>query len=159
MEMVDLRLRLGSSSGGGDDDEPSTTSCNSRVARLFESSREHQQQQQQQQQQITLLYDGRICACDVTEMQARAIIAMAKREMDGHMKKTTQAHRQPIESSLPPSSPRPVERLLINPELSMKRSLQRFLHKRKSRLHALSPYGHRPQHLYSISPSKYCVLL
>ncbi|CAL9166049.1 protein TIFY 5A-like [Musa acuminata AAA Group] len=144
MEMVDLRLRLGSSSGGGDDDEPSTASCNSRVARLFESSREYQQQ-------ITLLYDGRICACDVTEMQARAIIAMAKREMDGHMKKTTtQAHRQPIESSLPPSSPRPVERLLINPELSMKRSLQRFLHKRKSRLHALSPYGHGPQNLYSI---------
>ncbi|CAL9077976.1 unnamed protein product [Musa acuminata var. zebrina] len=152
MEMVDLRLRLGSSSGGGDDDEPSTASCNSRVARLFESSGEyhHHHQQQQQQQQITLLYDGRICACDVTEMQARAIIAMAKREMDGHMKKTTQAHRQPIESSLPPSSPRPVERLLINPELSMKRSLQRFLHKRKSRLHALSPYGDRPQHLYSI---------
>ncbi|THU74890.1 hypothetical protein C4D60_Mb04t38180 [Musa balbisiana] len=147
MEMVDLRLRLSSSSGGGDDDEPSTASCNSRVARLFESSGEYQQQRRQQ---ITLLYDGRICACDVTEIQARGIIAMAKREMDGHMKKTTQAHREPIESSLPPSSPRPVERLLINPELSMKRSLQRFLHKRKSRLHALSPYGHRPEHSYSI---------
>lgn len=86
----------------------------------------------------------------VRKLQARGIIAMAKREMDGHMKKTTQAHREPIESSLPPSSPRPVERLLINPELSMKRSLQRFLHKRKSRLHALSPYGHRPEHSYSI---------
>ncbi|RRT52768.1 hypothetical protein B296_00037721 [Ensete ventricosum] len=148
MEKVDLRLRLGSSSssssggGGGDDDEPSTAGCNSSVARSFESSGGYQQRRQQ----ITLLYDGRICACDVTEIQARAIIAMAKREMDGHMKKTTQAHRQPMESS----SPRPVERLLINPELSMKRSLQRFLQKRKSRLDALSPYGHRPQHLYPI---------
>ncbi|CAL9090093.1 unnamed protein product [Musa textilis] len=153
MEMVDLRLRLGSSSsGGGDDDEASTASCNNRMARLFESSGEYQQQRRRRQQ-ITLLYDGRICVCDVTEIQARAIIAMAKREMDGHMKKKTQAHRQPIESSLPPSPPpRPVERLLINPELSMKRSLQRFLQKRKSREHALSPYGHRPQHSYSIKP-------
>ncbi|RZR72462.1 hypothetical protein BHM03_00013711 [Ensete ventricosum] len=144
MEKVDLRLRLGSSSssssggGGGDDDEPSTAGCNSRFVvashvgwfLLISSS--------------FCLYSSFRFVCG--KLQARAIIAMAKREMDGHMKKTTQAHQQPMESS----SPRPVERLLINPELSMKRSLQRFLQKRKSRLDALSPYGHRAQHLYPI---------
>ena len=32
-------------------------------------SPQEQQQQQQQQQQLTIFYDGRVCVCEVTELQ------------------------------------------------------------------------------------------
>ncbi|KAJ8484455.1 hypothetical protein OPV22_016940 [Ensete ventricosum] len=104
------------------------------------------------QQQMTIFYDGRVCVCNATEMQAKAIISMAKREMDDDTmteKKKQQQQQQPQQSvesstsSLPrPPSPRAVPQML-NPGLSMKRSLQRFLQKRKARINDVSPYSQK----------------
>ncbi|KAL5977467.1 hypothetical protein ACLOJK_021814 [Asimina triloba] len=80
-------------------------------------------------QQLTILYDGHICVCDVTEIQARAILCFASGETE--------------ESAggrcLRPSSQEPQ---LHAPAVSMKRSLQRFLQKRKTRIMTTSPYKH-----------------
>ncbi|KAJ8465110.1 hypothetical protein OPV22_027662 [Ensete ventricosum] len=111
---IDLRLRLGSSSGAEE---------------AFGKSGETQQQQQQQQ--ITIFYDGRICSCEVTEMEARNIISMAEREMDDQMRKKNQ---QP--SLLSP------QQKTDGAELSKIRSLQQFLQNRKSRLSEIPPYNH-----------------
>ncbi|XP_042517064.1 protein TIFY 5A [Macadamia integrifolia] len=80
-------------------------------------------------QQLTIFYNGRICVCDVTELQARAIICVAKREMEERM-------------NTPRSEPvSPLQCQLQSPAgLSMKRSLQQFLQKRKNRIQATSPY-------------------
>ncbi|RWW21506.1 hypothetical protein GW17_00014337, partial [Ensete ventricosum] len=105
------------------------------------------------QQQMTIFYDGRVCVCNATEMQAKAIISMAKREMDDdtmtEKKQKQQQQQQPQQSvesstsSLPrPPSPRAVPQML-NPGLSMKRSLQRFLQKRKARINDVSPYSQK----------------
>ncbi|WOL07899.1 hypothetical protein Cni_G16649 [Canna indica] len=115
---LDLRLRL-----GGDGDRPINSSRMSR-----------------QQQQLAIFYNGQICFCDATEIKARAIISMAKREMDDQMMKKRRQQQgggEEMKESSPAQNP---ERLLMNPELPMKRSLQRFLQKRKSRLNAASPY-------------------
>ncbi|KAL7129671.1 hypothetical protein ABFS83_13G083300 [Erythranthe nasuta] len=78
---------------------------------------EGDQSPNQKQQQLTVFYNGRVAACDVTEFQARAIILLASGEMEDEKR-----------SAIPTSG------------LSMKRSLQRFLEKRKTRLHCTSPY-------------------
>ncbi|KAM7500563.1 hypothetical protein LguiA_024977 [Lonicera macranthoides] len=83
-------------------------------------------------QQLTIFYNGRITACDVTELQARAIILLASKEME--------------ESKTPTSPPlMTLQSQLYSPSgsstgLSMKKSLQRFLQKRKHRIQATSPY-------------------
>ncbi|XP_031130107.1 protein TIFY 5A-like [Ipomoea triloba] len=84
-----------------------------------------------QQQQLTIFYDGKIVSCDVTEIQARAIILLASQE---RTKKTTRT------VSSEPSSPLLQKQLYSPTALSMKRSLQRFLQKRKNRVEATSPY-------------------
>ncbi|KAM0071588.1 putative transcription factor TIFY family [Helianthus debilis subsp. tardiflorus] len=79
---------------------------------------------EKENQQLTIIYDGKVSICDVTELQARAIIKIASEEMDGKWIKS-------------PSSP------LMSPSksgLSMKRSLQWFLQKRKHRIQSTSPY-------------------
>ncbi|XWS18649.1 hypothetical protein CRYUN_Cryun32bG0062900 [Craigia yunnanensis] len=88
---------------------------------------------QNQQQQLTIFYSGRVCVCDVTELQARAILMLASREIDERIKTPTTG------SEL--TSPT-LQSQLHSPSagLSMKRSLQRFLQKRKSRIQATSPY-------------------
>ncbi|KAL3522623.1 hypothetical protein ACH5RR_015457 [Cinchona calisaya] len=82
-----------------------------------------------QEQQLTIFYNGQIAVCDVTELQARAIILLASRETE--------------KSRTPPASPL-LQSPLYSPTagLSMKRSLQRFLQKRKNRNQATSPYYH-----------------
>ncbi|MCD9559339.1 hypothetical protein HAX54_017239 [Datura stramonium] len=81
-------------------------------------------------QQLTIFYDGKVVVSDATELQARAIIHLASREMTDNTTTTI-----PSPSVSEPSSP-----LLTCP--STKRSLQRFLQKRKSRTQAISPYHH-----------------
>ncbi|CAK9321205.1 unnamed protein product [Citrullus colocynthis] len=86
-----------------------------------------------QSQQLTIFYNGRICVCDVTELQARAIFKLATREME---EKASSEAPSPIQQQSPPP-PTPT-----TPGLSMKKSLQRFLQKRKHRVQATAPYNH-----------------
>ncbi|KAK4386473.1 hypothetical protein Sango_2517900 [Sesamum angolense] len=67
------------------------------------------------QQQLTIFYNGRGVVSDATEFEARAILLLAKTSADS--------------SSPLPLAPTPTP----TPGVSMKRSLQRFLEKRKSR--------------------------
>ncbi|KAL0542664.1 hypothetical protein IC582_017737 [Cucumis melo] len=86
-----------------------------------------------QSQQLTIFYNGRICVCDVTELQARAILKLATREMEENGLSETPSPM--LQQSPPPRTP-------TTPGLSMKKSLQRFLQKRKHRVQATSPYNH-----------------
>ncbi|XP_061373844.1 protein TIFY 5A-like [Gastrolobium bilobum] len=97
---------------------------------LQQSHRQDNHHHQNQQQPLTIFYDGKICVCDVTELQARYILMHANKEMEQRMKTPTGSE---------PSSPN-----LYSPGtgLSMKRSLQRFLQKRKNRIQEASPYHH-----------------
>ncbi|KAH0460146.1 hypothetical protein IEQ34_010809 [Dendrobium chrysotoxum] len=101
-----------------------------------------------------MLYGGQACVGDVTEiqmmgkyidlvkeMQARAIICMVRREMKEMMGSSSQSSSlvgSTWSDPLPP--PSFSEPLLSNPGLSMKRSLQRFLQKRKARVYDSIPY-------------------
>ncbi|KAH0985365.1 hypothetical protein GBA52_012542 [Prunus armeniaca] len=98
---------------------------------------QHEEQQQKQQQMMTIFYNGAMCVRDVTEHQARSILFLANREMEERVKSPF----TPSGSEL--SSPT-VMSPLCSPVagLSMKRSLQRFLQKRKHRVQATSPYHH-----------------
>ncbi|XP_076908930.1 protein TIFY 5A-like [Bidens hawaiensis] len=79
-----------------------------------------------EKQKLTIFYDGKVSVCDVTELQAKTIIKLASEEMDEKCRRTP--------GSTPSSSP------LMSGGLSMKRSLQSFLQKRKHRAQATSPY-------------------
>ncbi|KAI3741573.1 hypothetical protein L1987_59247 [Smallanthus sonchifolius] len=89
---------------------------------------------EKQNQQLTIFYDGKVSVCDVTELQAMTIIKIASEEMDDKWRRRGGC------SESEPCSP------LISPltysqgGLSMKRSLQRFLQKRKHRIQSTSPY-------------------
>lgn len=114
---------------------------------------------------MTIFYGGRVCAVDVTDLQARAIITMANQDMilaeqnrhmgnDRHQDSTGSGSGSG--SSAAPRSPPPaasrrddhkdcLDAATAPAGLSMKRSLQRFLQKRKARA-AAAPYaaGDRP---------------
>ncbi|KAK2965288.1 hypothetical protein RJ640_004157 [Escallonia rubra] len=89
--------------------------------------------EKESQQQLTIFYNGRMSVCDVTELQARAIIMLASQEKEEKSKTPTGSK---------PSSPLIQSPLYSPTGLSMKRSLQRFLQKRKHRTQATSPYHH-----------------
>ncbi|KAB2065306.1 hypothetical protein E1A91_A09G084600v1 [Gossypium mustelinum] len=92
---------------------------------------------QNQQQQLTIFYNGRVCVCDITELQARAILMRANQETDERIKTPTGSEPDSPTSS---SSTSPSRLCSPNAGLSMKKSLQRFLQKRKNRIQATSPY-------------------
>ncbi|XP_060181722.1 protein TIFY 5A-like [Lycium barbarum] len=93
--------------------------------------KESKELEQLAQQQLTIFYNGKHVVSDATEHQAKAIIYLASREIEEKTKKTP----SPISK---PSSP------LLQPQtgLFMKRSLQRFLQKRKNRIQTTLPYHH-----------------
>ncbi|RDX81886.1 Protein TIFY 5A [Mucuna pruriens] len=96
----------------------------------------HHQQQPQQHHPLTIFYDGKICVSDVTELQARSILMLANKEMEKRVMTPTGSE---------PSSPilqSPHNMYSPSTGLSMKRSLQRFLQKRKNRVHETYPYHH-----------------
>ncbi|XP_054801097.1 protein TIFY 5A [Prosopis cineraria] len=100
---------------------------------LHEMTEQDSESPQQNLQKLTIFYDGKMCICDVTELQARSILMLANREMKGRA-------RTPNGSE--PSSPNTVPSYSPSSGLSMKRSLQSFLQKRKNRILEASPYHH-----------------
>ncbi|OWM66998.1 protein TIFY 5A-like [Punica granatum] len=89
------------------------------------------------QQQITIFHNGRACSFDLTELQARAILLLASRGMGGTTTTNKTRHLEAATVPLKEGS------RLYGPlaGLSMKKSLQSFLHERKRRAKASSPYG------------------
>ncbi|KAG6471068.1 protein TIFY 5A-like [Zingiber officinale] len=126
----------------------------------------YRQQQLQHKQQMTIFYNGQVCVCDATEMQARAIIGMAeketeamigkKRRMNKHDRQQQQEAMAESTTALPlplPPSPSPESLLqVLNPDLSMRQSLQRFLEKRKGRISEVTPYEQTPKLLFPLKP-------
>ncbi|XP_022139826.1 protein TIFY 5A [Momordica charantia] len=89
-------------------------------------------------QQMTIFYNGRVCVGDFTEEQARAIIMLATR----HTKEEkTTCRRQTLEPSSPEQTNSGAGAGSVS-GISMKKSLQRFLQKRKHRIQSASPYHH-----------------
>ncbi|KEH21427.1 jasmonate zim-domain protein [Medicago truncatula] len=82
---------------------------------------------QNQQQPLTIFYDGKMCLTDVTEFQAKSILMLANKIKLQEKVKTPRGSE--------PTTP-------VQSGLSMKRSLQRFLQKRKNRVQEASPYLH-----------------
>ncbi|XP_047064593.1 protein TIFY 5-like [Lolium rigidum] len=156
---LSLRLRTGDSSGSSAAVEEAAAAARRRS--------------------MTIFYNGRVCAVDVTELQARTIITMANHQIlteqqqqrmdnDRHLQDSSSstssnsaaAHCGGHQDTKPPVAPQrspprlapppgltaagvaPVISQAAAAELSMKRSLQQFLQKRKTRVAAAgSPYA------------------
>ncbi|CAA0823723.1 Protein TIFY 5A [Striga hermonthica] len=78
---------------------------------------------------LTIFYNGRVASCDATELQARTIISLASKETEKKSNSGLEFSPYPLPT---PNSP------ISSPTL--KRSLQRFLQKRKTRAQSMSPY-------------------
>ncbi|KAI3989995.1 hypothetical protein MKX01_003698 [Papaver californicum] len=88
-------------------------------------------------QHLTIFFDVKVSVCDVTELQAREILSLARREMNERMASNSSCST-PC-SSVPSSVLQ--SQVQISPNgICMQRSLQRFLQKRKNRIQATSPY-------------------
>ncbi|XP_021904691.1 protein TIFY 5A-like [Carica papaya] len=84
-----------------------------------------------QTEQLTIFYNGKVCVSNVTELQAKAILFIASRE--------TMEEKPRTPTELENGSSTQIRSNIAN-GLSMKRSLQRFLQKRKHSIRATSPY-------------------
>ncbi|VVA39733.1 PREDICTED: TIFY [Prunus dulcis] len=83
-----------------------------------------------QQQQITIFYNGQVFVSDMTELQARAMILLAAGDMaERGISSVSNAALLALQSQI-----------YGPPGVSMKRSLQSFLQKRKKRSQEASPY-------------------
>ncbi|KAL6197408.1 hypothetical protein ACLB2K_033017 [Fragaria x ananassa] len=121
---LELELRLSSS------DE-----CSSSLESLHHQSC---QDLQQQQQQLTTFYNGVMCTCDVIELQARAILCVANNELGKIVVKTSTTSSSIPSGSYKLSSPSahyspPCTSRVAAGGLSIKKSLRKFLQKRKHR--------------------------
>ncbi|XP_047309291.1 protein TIFY 5B-like [Impatiens glandulifera] len=104
-----------------------------------------------QKQKLTIFYNGNINVCDVTDLQAREIITVARREADRiRFMRASLDHHEMASPSLPPPFIRPApapapicsdNNSNNNNGLSMHRSLHRFLQMRKNRIQSASPYA------------------
>ncbi|KAJ1698142.1 hypothetical protein LUZ63_006654 [Rhynchospora breviuscula] len=79
----------------------------------------------QEEKPITIIYRGQMFTCDATEIQAREIICKAQQQME----KSCTEHLEQNESINDIEDS--IVSLKANSGLSMKRSLQRFLHQRR----------------------------
>ncbi|XP_074329488.1 protein TIFY 5A-like [Apium graveolens] len=94
--------------------------------------------QEQNTRKITIFYNGRVKSCDVTEIQARSIISVASEEIG---REKGEAKTPTCSETSSDSCPKAqVMHKQQNTGLTMKRSLQQFLQKRRTRIHATSPY-------------------
>ncbi|KAK1368971.1 Tify domain-containing protein [Heracleum sosnowskyi] len=91
------------------------------------------QEKQLGNQKLTIFYNGRVSSCDVTEIQARSIISLANQEIVGEKTKTPTCSDESMVWF-------PKPQYKQNTSLSMKKSLQQFLQKRRSRIQETSPY-------------------
>ncbi|KAJ3685844.1 hypothetical protein LUZ61_015008 [Rhynchospora tenuis] len=108
---------------------------------------------------MTIFFNGEMRVFDVTETQARAIICSAMQQIENEKKQQIQQkntnnkmsqhkHEHNTDNSATSQAiPAPIQ----PSELSMKRSLQRFLQKRKARMAATTPYS--PKQMLSLSLS------
>nr|XP_011467663.1 PREDICTED: protein TIFY 5B [Fragaria vesca subsp. vesca] len=87
--------------------------------------------EQTRQEPITIFYDGRVYVFDIIELQVRAMILFATREMEGGM--TSRSSKEAISLALQ-------SQILGPPCGSVKKSLHTFLQKRKNE--ASDPYSH-----------------
>ncbi|CAN1145759.1 Protein TIFY 5A [Linum perenne] len=103
------------------------------------SSSGDDQREEKQHLPFTVFYNDSFCVCDVTEFQARSIIMLARNQEAATKENKlvrdeqgSQSSSPTFESSCPPAM-----------GLSMKKSLQRFLQKRKGRAQAaaVEPYS------------------
>ncbi|XP_023001485.1 protein TIFY 5A-like [Cucurbita maxima] len=126
-----LELRLSPSTSFSDQDSGDRRRHQPRLHQFLDD-----ESSKNSQQQMTIFYNGRVCVADFTEDQARAIIMLATR----HVEERSINRCRKLERSMSPEQ--------CNGEggsgsgLSMKRSLQRFLQKRKNRVQSASPYNH-----------------
>ncbi|KAF5194827.1 Tify 5a [Thalictrum thalictroides] len=116
---------------------PSSSSSSICVHDDFIDGKKKEVSNENQQQTMTIFYNGKICVCDVTELQAKAILHHAYKETEERLKSPYNSHSEPASPCLSPYQ-------LHSPSatgMSMKKSLQRFLQKRKDRMqNANSPY-------------------
>ncbi|WOG89675.1 hypothetical protein DCAR_0208913 [Daucus carota subsp. sativus] len=88
-------------------------------------------------QTLTIFYNGTVSSCDVTEIQARSIISVASEEL---VRENNEATTPTLSETSSESCRKPQVIYKQNTGLSMKRSLQQFLQKRRTRIQATSPY-------------------
>ncbi|WOG84961.1 hypothetical protein DCAR_0104147 [Daucus carota subsp. sativus] len=127
-----LELRLETPSF--DDHTIAEKTCPSQL--MKEEMRSPNSEEKQDNRKLTIFYNGRVSSCDVTDIQARSIILLATQEIGGE-KLTTPASS----GTSSESSSKPQQYYKQNKGLSMKKSLQQFLQKRRTRIQATSPYS------------------
>lgn len=84
--------------------------------------------------QMTIFYNGKVGAYDVTELRARAILMLARHQTEQRLRKEEDEAVLPLSTAFRKRLCSPVN------GVSMKGSLRRFLQKRKLRAQARAPY-------------------
>ncbi|XP_021841701.2 protein TIFY 5A [Spinacia oleracea] len=120
---MDCNLELGLS--------PSSTSISSTASTISMGSVNGDNPKKQEQQR-TIFYNGTICVCDVTDVQAKSIIQLASRKTIQEICTST--------TITPTLQSQQLCTQTQNGLSAMKKSLRQFLEKRKHRIQATSPY-------------------